>query len=223
MSDLHGETVNDTESTKPVLYRVVLSRIGLLVMGCLFIAVVVTTSLRKEDRTIIPAETRPGITVDQVDEKLMAVRTELQRNTEKIACLSETVSSDAELIATLRNTLESQRSELDSLRQQMAERDRQKVEEKVTTQASTAVQTTPVKQTRHKSAPRLRPVPFQLVTIDHWNNVPNAVIRANGRLHTLEQGSSWQDWTVDKIDVRAGEVTLRNSLGQTAKITGSDD
>jgi len=71
---------------------------------------------------------------------------------------------------------------------------------------------------RRRSKSRSRRLPFELVSIDHWNEQVQAVIRANGQLYMLGQGDGLLDWTVQTIDAKNHRVMLRHARGRKATL-----
>ena len=71
---------------------------------------------------------------------------------------------------------------------------------------------------RRKSKSRGGRLPFQLVSIDHWNQKAQAVIRANGKLYMLGQGDGTLDWTVQTINAENRTVMLRHVRGRKAML-----
>lgn len=59
------------------------------------------------------------------------------------------------------------------------------------------------------------PLPFKVVSIDLWDGVPYVGLAHDDHIELLRAGQSRAGWTVQQIDIDAGQVTLRSAEGQT--------
>lgn len=170
-----------------------------------------------------PVPEKPQVlTSEKLEKVLSAERHRIVSNEAKITRLEEMVSGYGQDIQSLRQAIQNNTTEIESLRQWINELEDFRTKAAAINKEKVA-RSSVRKKRQHRSANRQAAVPYELAAIDNWGGVPNAVIRANGRLHTLEQGSSLSGWTVETIDGRRGTVTLRNRQGQRAKISANPE
>ena len=160
------------------------------------------------------------LTSEKLEKVLSAERRRIVNNKAKNTQLEGIVSGYGQDIQSLHQAIQKSSTEIETLRQWINE-----LEHSRTQAAAIKKATRPnngKKRARRVSAHKPR-VPYELAAIDNWGGVPNAVIRVNGRLHTLDQGSTLSGWTVETIDAHRGTVTLRDHQGQRAKISANPE
>jgi len=166
-----------------------------------------------------PAPKKPQfLTSEKLEEVLDAERHRTKNNQLMIDRLEAMVNGYGKDIAALRQAIQNNTTEIDSLRQWINELEDHRTKA-TALKKEKAARTTRRKKRARMATNRSESVPYELAAIDYWGGVPNAVIRANGRLHTLKQGYSLLGWTVETIDGSRGVVTLRDHQGHQAKIT----
>ena len=72
------------------------------------------------------------------------------------------------------------------------------------------------RRTSKISAPTL---PFKLVSVDLWDDVPYAALSQDDRVELIRAGRVRGGWTVEHIDHRSGKVLFRDSHGHTIEQT----
>lgn len=168
-----------------------------------------------------PVPEKPQVlTSEKLEKVLSAERSRIANNKAKITQLEEMVSGYGQDIQSLRQAIQKNTTEIESLRQWINELEHSRTQAAAIKKEKVARSSVRKKRPRRVTSGKAS-VPYELAAIDDWGGVPNAVIRANGRLHTLEQGSSLSGWTVETIDGRQGTVTLRDRQGQRAKISAN--
>lgn len=165
-----------------------------------------------------PALVPQGLTPEKLETALKKERHRIKTNADEIAQLGAQVSISGKDVAALREASQKTRAELEFLRQKIDALKNAQAQ-RVAAKKKKVVRTSRRKKRQHPPINPQASILFDVAAIDNWGGVPQAVIRANGRLYTLDPGSNLLGWTVESIDGRAGSVTLRGRQGQHAKLT----
>lgn len=151
------------------------------------------------------------VTQAKLEKVMVPERRKIRQNADQLTQITQSISNQAEYLKRIGQHIDGIQVDLKSLREWLGELEHARTKK--------AVQIAHVNQRRPKVRSRQKTVPFQLVTIDHWGDEPNAVIRANGRLYPLETGSGIHGWTVEKINAQTETVSLRHSSGRKMQLT----
>jgi hypothetical protein len=158
--------------------------------------------IRKIDRSMASISDRIGRGFESQQNDSAVVKSQLSDMTQVIQAIKATIADQTETNRELGEQINEAISRLDTLINE--------------TRALKTVKRKP--SARQKTRPAKTP-PFQLESIDLWDDLTYVATSQAGRVAFLKTGEQQSGWTVTRIDHLNGEVNLQGPAGQVHSIT----